>query len=110
VLGIVGIIISGILPLLLNTVTAGKTATYYSTAYKIADSKIEDYRNSNFDILQDEEIDISELPGGTLTTTVTNEIDGNPEDDMRKIELLLRWSFKRDQEIKIVTYIYRGGL
>jgi prepilin-type N-terminal cleavage/methylation domain-containing protein len=110
VLGIVGIIISGILPLFLNIISAGKSAAYYSGAYKIADSKVEEYRNSNFDALADEATPITELPNGTLSTTITNEIDGLAETEIKRVELVVGWNYKRDQEIKIVTYIYRGGL
>lgn len=110
VLGIVGIIISGILPLFLNIITAGKSAAHYSSAYKIADSKIEDYRNSNFDMLADENFTLTELPSGNLTSTVTNEVDGLNEAEIKRVELVVSWNYKRAQDIKIVTYIYRGGL
>jgi len=110
VLGIVGIIVSSILPLYVNIMKAGKSAAYYSTAYKLADSKIEEYRNSNFDTLADESAALTELPNGNLETTITNEVDGSIETDIKRIELIIGWEFQRAQEIKIVTYIYRGGL
>lgn len=110
VLGIVGIIISGILPLFVNVIAAGKSAAHYSTAYKLADSKIEEYRNSNFDSLADETVTIAELPDGGLTTAVTNEVDGSVETEIKRVELTINWNYQRDREIKIVTYIYRGGL
>jgi prepilin-type N-terminal cleavage/methylation domain-containing protein len=110
VLGIVGIIISGILPLFVNVIAAGKSAAHYSTAYKLADSKIEEYRNASFDNLADETATITELPDGSLTATVTNEIDGSTETDIKRVELTINWSYQRDREIKIVTYVYRGGL
>ena len=110
VLGIVGIIVSSILPLFVNIMKAGKSAAYYSTAYKLADSKIEEYRNSNFDTLADESATLTELPNGNLETTITNEVDGSIETDIKRIELIIGWEFQRAQEIKIVTYIYRGGL
>ena len=101
-----GIIISGVLPLFLNTITAGKSASHYSNAYKIADSKIEAYRNTSFDSIVDENIDITdELPLGAINTDITDE-----DEDFKKVELTISWNFKRNQEIKIVTYIYRGGL
>ena len=110
VLGIVGVIISGILPLFVNIIVAGKSAAHYSTAYKLADSKIEEYRNSNFDSLAGELVNISDLPEGSLTTTVTNDIDGSIETEIKRVELTINWNYQRAQEIKIVTYIYRGGL
>lgn len=94
----------------LNVIASGRSSSYYSTAYKIADSQIEAYRNENFDNLASEDFDISDLPGGHLTTIVSNEIDGNNETDIRQVSLVVSWNYKRDQEVKIVTYIYRNGL
>jgi type II secretory pathway pseudopilin PulG len=110
ILGIVGIIISAILPLFVNVVMAGRSATYYSSAYKIADSKMEEYRNSNFDLIAQENTAVSDLPDGQLASEITNEIDGVNKTDIKRVEMTISWKYQRTQEIKIVTYIYRGGL
>ncbi len=110
VLGVVGIIISGILPLYLNVITADRSAAFYSIAYKLADSTMEEYRNTNFDNLADEHRDIAELPSGAIDTTVTNEIDGHNEADIKQVDLVVSWDFKRHQEVHLVTYVYRDGL
>ena len=110
ILGIVGIIISAILPLFVNVVMAGRSATYYSSAYKIADSKMEEYRNTNFDLIAQENTAVSDLPDGQLASEITNEIDGVNKTDIKRVEMTISWKYQRTQEIKIVTYIYRGGL
>lgn len=110
ILGIMGIIISAILPVFVNVIISGRSAAYYSNAYKIADSKIEAYRNTNFDLLTDENGTIGELPGGTFRTEITNEIDGVNEADIKRLELTVSWNYQRPREIKIVTLVYRGGL
>lgn len=110
ILGIVGIIISAILPLFVNVIAAGRSAAYYSSAYKLADSKIEQYRNTNFDLLAPENMTTSELPNGQVVSEISNEVDGVNETDIKRVELRVSWNYQRPQEVKIVTYIYRGGL
>ncbi len=102
--------ISGILPLFLNVITANKSAAYYSSAYKIADSLIEDCRSKSFDSVVDDSIVIPDLPEGQANIVTSNEIDGFTENDIKKVSLTLSWDFKNYQEIKIVTYIARDGL
>lgn len=101
---------TGILAVFLNVITANKSAAYYSSAYKIADSMIEGYRSQEFDNIQNETVVIPELPQGEANLVVSNEIDGNFEDDIKELELTISWNFKRGQEIKIVTYVAREGL
>lgn len=110
IIAIVGIIISGILPVFLNSITANKSAEYYSKAYKILDSKMEEYRNSNFDTLDSTTFDVPELPQGQGTLTITDNVEGAPQNDIKQAELKIVWNFKNEKEVKIVTYIARGGL
>lgn len=110
VLAFLGIIISGVFPVFINSIEANKSAEYYSKAYKILDSKIEEYRNSDFNSLTDTEFDIAELPSGHGVLTVEENVEGAPQNDIREVELTVSWNFKRDREVKIATYIARGGI
>lgn len=110
ILGIVGIIISAILPLFINVIAAGRSAAYYSSAYKLADSKMEQYRNTNFDLIAPESITTTDLPNGQIISEITSEVDGVNETDIKRVELKVSWNYQRPQEVKLVTYIYRGGL
>lgn len=111
-LAVVGIFISGIIPLYLNVVTVNKSAQYYSTAYKILDSKIEEYRNSDFNSLTTQNnINIPELPPvGRADLIVTSDIDGAPQADIKKLDLTITWTFKKQNQVRIVTYVAKNGL
>lgn len=110
VLGLLGIIISGVLPVFLNSITANKSAEYYSMSYKILDSKIEEYRNADFNALADSTFTVSELPSGQGVLVVTNNIEGAPQADIKKIDLIIQWNFKNQRQVRAVTYISRGGI
>lgn len=110
VIGIVGIMISGILPLYLNVITANKSAAYYSNAYKIADSMIEEYRTNSFDSIVNETVEVTELPEGSANLIVSSEIDGVTESDIKELDLTISWNFNRTQSIRIVTYVAKDGL
>jgi type II secretory pathway pseudopilin PulG len=110
ILGVVGIMVSGILPLFLNVIAANNSARYYSYAYKVADSKIEEYRNTTFENIEDETFPVSELPLGQGDLTVSNEIGGSPQDNIKELDLTISWNYKKAQEIRIVTYVTTGGL
>jgi prepilin-type N-terminal cleavage/methylation domain-containing protein len=111
VLGILGIIITGVMPLYMNVIVANKSAAYYSSAYKVADSMIEAYRGAAFDTIVDGETGIiSELPGGEYTLDVTSELNGSPEADIKKVDLVISWDFKKERELRVVTYISRSGM
>jgi len=109
-LAIVGIFISGIIPLYLNVVTVNKSAQYYSTAYKVLDSKIEEYRNTSFDSVNSGTFSITELPSGQGALTVSNNIDGAPQADIKRLDLTITWNFKKTNQVNITTYIARNGL
>lgn len=110
VLGLLGIIISGVLPVFLNSITANKSAEYYSNAYKILDSRLEEYRNTDFNALANNTFEVTELPSGEGVLTVTNNIEGSPQADIKKIDLVINWNFKNQRQVKAVTYISRGGI
>jgi type II secretory pathway pseudopilin PulG len=110
VLGLLGIIISGVLPIFLNSITANKSAEYYSTAYKILDSKIEEYRNADFDTLASYNFQVTGLPSGQGVLAVTNNIEGTPQVDIKKLTLTISWNFKNQKQVRAVTYISRGGI
>jgi hypothetical protein len=109
-LSIVSIILAGILTLFLNVITVNKSAEYYSTAYKLMDSKIETLRGSAFESIANSTYQIPELPQGQGIITVTNEIDGAPQADIIQIKLEISWNFKKLNRIKELTYITKGGI
>lgn len=109
-LAVVGIIISAILPLFLNVITVNKNAEYYSKAYKILDSKIENVRNLPFDSVANENFNIPELPQGAGTLSISNVVDGEPQADIKEITVTIRWNFKKQSQVNAVTYLAKGGL
>ncbi len=111
ILFVVGIMISGIIPLFLNVITVNKSAAYYSTAYKKADSIIEDSRAKPFDeIISIESFNIPDLPSGVGKIEITEESGGTANNRLKMVELTIRWDFRSPQEIKIATYITSGGI
>jgi hypothetical protein len=111
ILFVVGIMISGILPLFLNVITANKSAAYYSTAYKRADSIIEETRAKPFEeIISINSFEITELPNGVGQIEITEEPGGTATNRLKLVELTINWNFKSPQEIKISTYIADGGI
>lgn len=112
VLAVIGIMMSAILPLFMNVLTANKSAAYYSEAYKIADSRIEELRSMTFENIdaEDGSENISSLPNGEITTTVTNEIEGVPENGIRQVEITIYWNFKSEKEYSTSTLITEGGI
>jgi type II secretory pathway pseudopilin PulG len=110
VLAFLGIIISGVFPVFINSIEANKSAEYYSKAYKILDSKIEEYRNADFNTLSSSQFDIPELPGGQGTFTVSNTVEGAPQNDIKQVNLVVHWDFKRARQVESSTYMSRGGI
>ncbi len=112
VLAVVGMLISAIIPLFLNVLTANKSAEYYSQAYKLADSRIEELRSLSFESI-DSEAGIestSLLPDGSIETSVTNVIKGVPEDGIREITITIDWNFKSEKSYTTSTLISEGGI
>ncbi len=109
-LSIISIMMSGILTLFFNVITVNKSAEYYSTAYKLMDSKIEELRGTSFETIIDDTYQISELPQGEGIISISNEIDGAPQSDIIKVDLNISWYFKKKNQIREVTYITKGGI
>lgn len=109
-LAILTLLISGVVTLFFNLIVANKESQYHSQAYKILDSKIEELRGAPFDALINKTDTISELPQGQLLITADNNIDGVPQTNIKKVTLELSWKFKRNQNLKLETYISRTGI
>ena len=110
VLVIVGIMISGILPLYITVIRANKASEYYSRAYRDIDSQVEVYRNGSFDDIATGTFVVTDLPGGSGALTVSNVVDGAPQADIKKLDLVLSWNYRRVNSVKITTYITRNGV
>ena len=110
ILVVIGIMVSGIIPLFISVVQSNKSASYYSNAYRIADSKIEEYRRASFDGLTTNTFTISSLPSGQGTLTVTNNIDGAPQVDIKRLDLTIAWNYKKARSASISTYVTRNGV
>lgn len=112
VLAVMAIMVSGVLPIFLNVMVANISSKNFSNAYKIADSKIEEYRNTPFLNIESEEFDIPELADadGHGSLTVTEEVDGVAAEGIKKLDLTISWNYKRERNIRIVTYITEGGI
>jgi hypothetical protein len=102
--------ISGILALFFNVITVNKSAEYYSKAYKILDSKAETLRGTAFDSVVNSSTSISEIPSGNIAVTVTNTVDGAPRTNIKKVDIVISWNFRKQSSIREVTYITRGGI
>lgn len=109
-LGVVGIMMSGILTLYFNVITVNKSSEYYSSAYKLIDSEIEELRGTSFENITNVNTDISELPSGHLDISVSNEIDGAPQDDIKKVDVVISWYFRKQSQVREITYIAKGGI
>lgn len=109
-MGIVGIVVSGVLTVFLNVITINKDSEFYSQAYKIADSELEKLRGASFDSIANSTNPITALPQGEVVVAVSNTIDGAPQADIKKVDLKLRWNFRKQREIRLVTLIARNGI
>lgn len=113
ILFVVGIMISGIIPLFLNVITANKSANYYSTAYRLADSKIEELRSLPFEDI-DAAAGTESAPGlpddSEILITVNNNINGGAQTDIREVEVTINWNFKSAKSHSISTLITQGGI
>jgi len=110
VLAVIMTLFAGLLPLFLNIITVNKSAEYYSKAYKILDSKMEEYRSNSFDSLVTGNFTVTDLPSGQGTLTVTNNVDGAPQTDIKKLDLIISWTFKKQNQVRIITYVARNGI
>ena len=109
-ISIVSVIVTGVLAAFVNVITINKTNEYYSQAYKILDSKIEELRSEPFSGIADSTFSVSELPGGTGTVTISNNIEGQNQDGIVEADVTVSWNFKKQTEVKASTYISNGGL
>jgi prepilin-type N-terminal cleavage/methylation domain-containing protein len=109
-LAVVGIFISGIIPLFLNVIQVNKSAEYHSKAYKIVDTKLESLRSGDFENITSQTSNISELPNGSLIVASSDIVDGAPQPDIKKVLITVRWNFNRDQSVKIESFITRNGI
>lgn len=110
VLVVVGIMISGIIPLYIGVIRANKSSEYYSRAYRDLNSQVEVYRRASFDSLDNGTFTVSNLPSGQGTLTVSNMIDGAPQADIKQLNLTVSWNYKRTNSVKITTYVTRNGV
>lgn len=119
ILFVVGIMISGIIPLFLSVITANKSAEHYSTAYRLADSQLEELRSTTFEeidatytgIEEGVSSDISDiLPEGEIIITVSDEIDGSAQTNIREITIDINWNFKSTKNYTVSTLIAEGGI
>ncbi len=109
---VVGVMISGILPLFLSVIAANRSAAYYSLAYKLADSKIEEMRSISFSEIDEEDgtYEISGLPDGQMIVTISDEIDGEPQEGIRQVVVDLSWNYKSEKSHTISTLITEEGI
>lgn len=107
---VIGILISGAFSLFSTVITANKTAEYFSNAYKLLDSKVETTRAKAFDSIITESFSVPELPNGTGTVTVSNNIDGAPQADIKQVDIIISWTFKKTHQVRAVTYVAKGGI
>jgi prepilin-type N-terminal cleavage/methylation domain-containing protein len=107
---VIGILISGAFSLFSTVITANKTAEYFSNAYKLLDAKVETTKQKSFDSIITESFSVPELPNGQGTITVTNNIDGSPQSDIKQIDVIISWTFKKTHQVRAVTYIAKGGI
>lgn len=116
ILAVVGIMTSAIIPLFLDVITVNKSAAYYSEAYKLTDSKIEELRSLSFENIDAQDGEYSEpenignLPNGLLIINITNVIEGVPEDGIREIIITITWNFKSEKTYTTSTLITEGGI
>lgn len=111
VVALLGIIISGVLSVYLNVITSNKTVEFYSVAYKALDDKLEELRAESFSSLADSNFTVSGLPpGNTGTVSIDNNIDGSPQSDIVQADITIGWNFRKDYQVRAVTYIAKGGI
>jgi hypothetical protein len=102
--------IAGIIPVFLNSITANKSAEFYSKAYKLLDSKAEELRNADFAAIASGNFAVTELPSGAGTLAVSNNVDGAPRTDIKKVDITITWNFTRSQTVRLATYVTKGGI
>lgn len=112
ILVLVTVLSSAVLALYSFLITLNKKIEYRSSAYKLLDSKIEEYRDVNFDALASGTVSPApDLPeNSTIATTVTSNIEGSEQTDIKLVTITISWDFKGAQNVRISTYITRGGI
>ena len=112
ILILVSLMTSGVFAMFTYLVTLNKKIEYRAAAYKLLVSKIEDARNVNFESYTIGTVteDANELPQGTISTTVTDNVEGSTQDDIRQITVTISWDFKGSQTSSISSYVTRGGI
>ena len=110
ILIVVGIMVSGILPLYVAVIRSNKSSSYYSSAYRQIDSQLETYRRASFDGIANGTFAVTDIPGAQGTVTVSNVLDGAPQTDIKQVNLKIRWHFKKDNQINASSYITRNGV
>jgi len=107
---VISILISGAFSLFSTVYTSNKTAEYYSNAYKLLDSKIESTKRQSFDSIVTSNFAVTELPSGQGTVTVSNNIDGSAQTDIKQVDVVISWDFKKSHQVRAVTYIAKAGV
>lgn len=112
---IVSVMISGIIPLFLNSITSNRASAYYSIAYKAADSIIEENRVKTFEEVTSKSGTVEGLPSGNtyiLTVTDAPETEGGElmDEYIKRLDLEITWFFKSERKINISTYVTDGGI
>ena len=110
ILVVVGIMVSGILPLYVAVIRSNKSASYYSSAYRQIDSQLEVYRRASFDGIVNGNFTVTDIPGAQGTVTVSNVLDGAPQANIKQVDLKITWYFKKNNQIKTSSYITRNGV
>lgn len=107
---VISILISGAFSIFSTVYTSNKTAEYFSNAYKLLDSKIETTKSQGYDSIVTGTFPVPELPSGQGTITVSNNIDGAPQTDIKQVDIIVSWNFKKTHQVRAVTYIAKAGV
>lgn len=114
-LAVIGIMISAIMPLFISVMISNKSASYYSEAYKAADTKIEYLRSLSFEemeLLNGTNESLPNLPDGNNMSIAINdyEIDGIEQNDIKEVTVTINWNFKSEKTYTTSTLITQGGI
>ena len=106
VISVVGIIFSGVLPLIFKTTTLNRSAQLKLNAYEAAQQEIENLQGENIGSLENYTFNPSGIPGSVGRVIVDKTIGGSTN-NFASVTSRVSWVFQnKNEQIELKTYFY----
>jgi len=111
VIGVLTILLTGTFTIIRNLISLNKKIALRSVAYRTMDTKLEELRYQNFNDIAASDTASAELPTGNhVIVTVSNNVDGQAQTGIKKVDVTINWNFKGPESVATSTYITQGGI